>query len=117
MAARAWMRILGRTCLAVMLTTAGLLRADCEHRVTRPAPGGLASHLRERYRRRRSIAEAGSGSGKRSEQTSAHGSYGFCKVSSAAALGQQSGAMPLLFWNCPSATRVAIPALPSILSL
>ena len=43
--------------------------------------------------------------------------YGLCKVSSAAALGQQSGAMPLLFWNCPSATRVAMPALPSILSL
>ena len=53
----------------------------------------------------------------RSEQTSTHGYHGFCKVSSAAALGQQSGAMPLLFWNSPSATRVAMPALPSILSL
>ena len=57
------------------------------------------------------------GGGNLSDQTSTHGYHGLCKFSRAAALGQQSGAMPLLFWNCPSATRVAMPALPSILSL
>ena len=39
-----------------------------------------------------------------------------CICASTAAVGQQSSLSPLRFWYSPSAARVSIPALPSILS-